>query len=299
MKKSDKIENAYIAVLAVIIAIIVAILGLNAYSNFQNVESNITVDELAKHESNDIESASSSIGNSVEQSQNNIENDNVVYDEAQTSAENIENNESNVSEENEAESKETSNSTYMVEENNESNLSNESNETSETNASYENIQENEENIIQNTENENVVNTNNQEANEVTFVKPVEGEIIKEFAKDNLVYSETLAEWTTHFGIDIKADKTTVVKASAEGTIKSIKNDPRYGLTIIIEHSNGYQTIYSNLLSSEFVVEGENVAQGQSIGTVGTTATFEFLDDAHLHFELLQNGEYVDPAIYIK
>ena len=45
------------------------------------------------------------------------------------------------------------------------------------------------------------------------------------------------------GIDIKAEKTTVVKAAEEGTVKSIKNDPRYGLTIVIEHENNFQTVY--------------------------------------------------------
>ena len=53
----------------------------------------------------------------------------------------------------------------------------------------------------------------QENKELSFIKPVDGEISKEYAKDNLVYSETLKEWTTHLGIDIKADKTTVVKAA--------------------------------------------------------------------------------------
>lgn len=135
--------------------------------------------------------------------------------------------------------------------------------------------------------------------ELNFEKPVDGEIVKEYAKDNLVYSNTLQEWTTHLGIDIKADKTTVVKAAETGTVKTIKNDPRYGLTIVIEHENGYQTIYSNLLSSEFVVEGEKVEKGQSIGTVGNTAAFEIADEAHLHFEVLKNSIQVDPNIYLK
>lgn len=135
--------------------------------------------------------------------------------------------------------------------------------------------------------------------ELNFEKPVDGEIVKEYAKDNLVYSNTLQEWTTHLGIDIKADKTTVVKAAEAGTVKTIKNDPRYGLTIVIEHENGYQTIYSNLLSSEFVVEGEKVEKGQSIGTVGNTAAFEIADEAHLHFEVLKDSIQVDPNIYLK
>ena len=135
--------------------------------------------------------------------------------------------------------------------------------------------------------------------EINFVQPVEGEIIKEFAKDNLVYSTTLEEWVTHLGVDIKADKTTVVKASADGKIKSIKNDPRYGLTVVINHNDQYQTVYSNLLTAEFVVEGESVTQGQTIGTVGNTAVFEVSDESHLHFEILKDSVQVDPNIYIK
>lgn len=101
------------------------------------------------------------------------------------------------------------------------------------------------------------------------------------------------------GIDIKAEKTTVVKSAEAGTVKSIKNDPRYGLTIVIEHANGYQTVYANLLTSEFVVEGEKVEKGQSIGTVGNTAVFETADEPHLHFEILKDSIQVDPSIYIK
>ncbi len=133
----------------------------------------------------------------------------------------------------------------------------------------------------------------------SFIKPVEGEIIKEYSKENLIYSETLKEWTTHTGVDIQAELTTVVKAASEGTVKSIKNDPRYGLTVIIEHVNGFETRYSNLLTAEFVKVGEKVTSGQTIGTVGNTASFEVLDKSHIHFEILKNSEYLDPTSYIK
>lgn len=156
----------------------------------------------------------------------------------------------------------------------------------------------------NVEGEKVEESKNKEKEEETvkdpeFKMPVEGEIIREYAKDNLVYSTTLDEWITHNGIDIAAAKTTVVTASAEGTVKSIKNDPRYGLTVVIEHVNGYTSVYSNLLTAEFVEEGEKVEQGQTIGTVGNTATFEIADEAHLHFEILKDSESIDPELYIK
>lgn len=132
-----------------------------------------------------------------------------------------------------------------------------------------------------------------------FVYPVEGEILKSFAMENLVFSETLQEWVVHKGIDIKAPRTTIVKAAEEGTVKSIKNDPRYGLTVIIEHREGYKTIYSNLLTTEFVTEGEAVTKGQSIGTVGNSAAFEIADEPHLHFEMLKDDVTVDPTLYLK
>ena len=133
----------------------------------------------------------------------------------------------------------------------------------------------------------------------TFVKPIEGEISKEYAKDSLIYSETLKEWTTHLGVDILAERASVVKAAADGTVKYIKNDPRFGLTIIIEHSNGFETRYCNLLTTEFVSEGEEVKAGQTIGTVGDSAVYEIVDESHLHFEILKNSENVNPCEYIK
>ena len=165
-------------------------------------------------------------------------------------------------------------------------------------------------VTQNSANEinsgNVVNNEKESVSNVeetpkdpTFIMPVQGEISKHYGKEKLIYSDTLKEWTTHLGIDIKADKTTVVKASSDGVVKSIKNDPRFGLTIVVEHAKGFSSVYSNLLTTEFVVVGENVKSGQTLGTVGNTATFEILDDAHLHFEILKDGSAVDPEMYVK
>ena len=143
------------------------------------------------------------------------------------------------------------------------------------------------------------NSKNVEKQEnIKFEAPIKGEILREFAKDSLVFSNTLQEWVTHNGVDIRADKTSVVKAAANGTVSAIKNDPRYGLTVIIAHDNGYQTIYSNLLTAEFVVKGEKVEIGQSIGTVGNSASFESEDEYHLHFEVLKDGEYLDPTQFM-
>ena len=147
--------------------------------------------------------------------------------------------------------------------------------------------------------EDWIETENSINEELNFEAPVSGDIIKDFAIDNLIYSTTLEEWTTHSGIDIKSEKTSIVTASEKGVVESIKNDPRYGLTITISHDNGFKTIYSNLLTAEFVSEKEEVEKGQTIGTIGQTASFEVADEPHLHFEMYKDGELVNPTRYFK
>ncbi|MBR3696746.1 MAG: hypothetical protein IKM97_00500 [Clostridia bacterium] len=103
-------------------------------------------------------------------------------------------------------------------------INNENNENNENNDVSENLKENE-NKIEETNDGYIAPE--QENFEPSFIAPVSGEIIKDYASDSLVYSKTLDEWTTHFGIDIKSEKMSVVVASEAGIVESIKNDPRY------------------------------------------------------------------------
>lgn len=264
--KIIKYSGIGIAILAVIV------LGLLIYSKSLNdevKEGTLTGEQVANilnntKSSENTESASTEIGKSVNEAETELKGNNVV-------------------------SNSTTNATNSVNTNSNSNVLTTNKVTSNNITSQTNSKtgENEENKIEET------------TVELSFEKPVEGDVVRDFAVDSLIYSETLQEWTTHTGIDIKADKTTVVKAAEAGTVKSIKSDPRYGLTVIIEHANGFQTVYSNLLSSEFVVEGEKVEKGQSLGTVGNTAAFEIADEPHLHFEILKDSVQVDPNIYLK
>lgn len=267
----------YVSGSIALLAVIAFIIGFIAYSNkidndasqsgFSTSKISDLVPNTIKNETS-TEEASSSMGKTVNEVQNDVTNNMVTNDVKKDTKTN-----SNVTS--------TSGSVNTIKENKETNTVNETNNELETSTSEEPKVEEE------------------KTEDPVFSVPVEGEILREFAKDKLVYSETLQEWVVHNGIDIKADKTTVVKAAAAGKVSSIKNDPRYGLTITIEHSNGFKTVYANLLTAEFVTEGEEVEAEQTIGTVGNTATFEILDEAHLHFEITKDGEYLDPSVYIK
>ena len=153
----------------------------------------------------------------------------------------------------------------------------------------------------NTENNGDASKNaNSTENNAEFIRPIEGETEKIFSMDSLIYSETLQEWVTHRGIDIKAEKGAEVKAIADGTIKSIKTDPRYGISIIIKHSKGFESVYACLLNeAQGLKEGDTIKQGQVIGNVGNSGIFESAEGMHLHFEMTKDGDYVNPDIYVK
>lgn len=128
--------------------------------------------------------------------------------------------------------------------------------------------------------------------------PVLGSVSFEYSQDKLVFSKTLDEWTTHSGVDIAAERGTAVKAAADGVVSEIKNDPRLGITIIIDHQNGIKTVYANLASDEMVTPNQKVKQGDVIGSVGNTSAFESAEQPHLHFEVLKNNIPVNPAEYL-
>lgn len=133
----------------------------------------------------------------------------------------------------------------------------------------------------------------------SFQPPLSGKIQAEYSMDKLVFSPTFNEWRTHSGVDISAPRGEVVKAIGNGAVSEIKSDPRYGFTVVIDHKNGYKSLYANLASDKSLKVGQEVKQGDPIGSVGATAIFESAEATHIHFELFKENKLVDPAAYIE
>lgn len=133
---------------------------------------------------------------------------------------------------------------------------------------------------------------------LALAKPVNGDVIMEFAKDKLTYSKTLDEWTTHNGVDLKAAMGTNVFASMNGVVTKVYRDLKLGNTVEIKNGS-YVTCYSNLDDEISVKTGQEVKKGDIIGKVGKSAKFEIAEDPHVHFELMKDGTYVDPMQYFK
>ena len=93
------------------------------------------------------------------------------------------------------------------------------------------------------------------------VMPIEGEVIWEYSNGELVKSETLGVWKTHDGMDIAASEGTDVKAACAGKVKEIKDDPLWGICVVIDHGDGYETHYYGLDKALDVKEGGDVESG--------------------------------------
>lgn len=152
------------------------------------------------------------------------------------------------------------------------------------------------NIEEETEEENEAETNESYVYEYSYIMPVDGEIIREFSIDEVVYLKTIDMWKIHEGVDISASIGDTVVAIEKGTVVDINTSEFYGVTIEIDHGNGYTSRYSNLDEKVKVEIGDDVKKGQEIAIIGNTASGESADESHLHFEIMKNGEYIDPEI---
>ena len=128
-------------------------------------------------------------------------------------------------------------------------------------------------------------------------KPVNGELVIDYAMDCLCYNPTTRDWRVHDGMDYVAAAGTPVVAAAEGTVYTIYEDETMGTTVVIRHEDGYVTTYASLDKNVPVSVGQSVSLGQTIGYVGTTAMLETALGEHVHFSVTCNGVYVDPETF--
>jgi murein DD-endopeptidase MepM/ murein hydrolase activator NlpD len=99
----------------------------------------------------------------------------------------------------------------------------------------------------------------------------------------------------HAALDIAAPTGTPIKAAQDGRVFKVGLNQSYGKFIIINHGDGYQTLYAHM-SVTSVTTGSYVAQGRKIGEVGSTGRST---GPHLHFAIYKNGIAVNPIEFLK
>jgi murein DD-endopeptidase MepM/ murein hydrolase activator NlpD len=96
----------------------------------------------------------------------------------------------------------------------------------------------------------------------------------------------------HTGVDWSAPYGTPIFASGNGTVEKVGWEGGYGKYVRVKHNNGYETAYGHMSAFARGIEpGKRVRQGQVIGFVGSTG---LSTGAHVHYEIVVNGRFVDP-----
>jgi murein DD-endopeptidase MepM/ murein hydrolase activator NlpD len=98
----------------------------------------------------------------------------------------------------------------------------------------------------------------------------------------------------HSGMDFGADEGSMIRAAYSGTVIMADWYGGYGNTVILDHGNGITTLYGHT-EGVYVTEGQMVEKGEPIALVGSTG---LSTGPHLHFEVRQDGEPVDPVAYL-
>ena len=121
-------------------------------------------------------------------------------------------------------------------------------------------------------------------------KPIaEGEMTSRFG---MRYHPILHFTRMHTGVDWAAPIGTPIFAAGNGVVIKAEWDSGYGRRVEIQHANGYVTTYNHMSGfGRGITEGAHVTQGQVVGYLGQTG---LATGPHLHYEVIINGNFVDP-----
>jgi biotin carboxyl carrier protein len=141
-----------------------------------------------------------------------------------------------------------------------------------------------------TPSDEIPGTTQPEENDGIMVAPVNGVLTSSYGPRLNSAGEQME---AHYGIDVTTDPGAPVYAAFSGTVKLVSEHPVYGLTIYLEHPDNMVTIYGRV-AEPVVAAGERVTRGQTIAVVFTPLS----GDSHLHFEVWQNSEPVNPEDFL-
>lgn len=129
------------------------------------------------------------------------------------------------------------------------------------------------------------------SNELTWASPIEGALSSSYGFRNDPFS---GDVRFHHGLDISAPTGTAIRAAQSGRVVFSGYLGGYGNTIILEHANGYRTLYGHA-AKNLVNLGECVEAEQEIGWVGNTGRSK---GTHLHFELQKGSQKINPLEFL-
>ena len=128
--------------------------------------------------------------------------------------------------------------------------------------------------------------------------PVKGNIIMDFSPESTIYFVTLDQYRCNPAIFIQAATGTQVISCANGLVTAIEADEEYGTMVTMDLGDGYQAVYGQLENVQ-VKKDAVVSAGDVIANVSTPSKYFGVEGSHLYFQLLKNGEPINPRAYLE
>ena len=133
--------------------------------------------------------------------------------------------------------------------------------------------------------------------EDTLLWPVDGNVIMNYNMDQSIYFATLDQYKYNPAVVISGQVGAEVKAAAAGTVSAVDTNAQTGTTVSIDMGNGYAAIYGQLKEVP-VQPGEYVTENSVIGYVSEPTKYYSVEGPNLYFQLLKDGQPVNPMDHI-
>lgn len=133
-----------------------------------------------------------------------------------------------------------------------------------------------------------------------FTFPVRGaEVQREYSGAQLVFDETMGDWRTHNGTDFVCDEGDEVMAVLDGVVERIYEDGLLGACVVLDHGADLKSLYCGLTVAEGLREDQKLSAGQTLGRACGSILGESAQGCHVHLELRESGQLIDPMSVLK
>lgn len=136
------------------------------------------------------------------------------------------------------------------------------------------------------------------AEDSTLAWPASGAVIMGYSMDQTVFFQTLEQYKYNPAMIIAGEVGETIGASAAGIVTSIEQTAQTGTTISLDMGNGYTAVYGQLTDVPLAV-GDYVGAGETLGSLNEPTKYYSVEGPNLYFQVLKDGEPVDPMNFME
>lgn len=128
--------------------------------------------------------------------------------------------------------------------------------------------------------------------------PASGAVIMGYSMDQTVFFQTLEQYQYNPAMIIAGEVGEIISASAAGIVTNIEETAETGTTVTMDMGNGYSSVYGQLADVQLSI-GDYVAAGETVGALAEPTKYYSIEGPNLYFQILKDGEPVDPVKFME